>query len=90
MSSPFQGALPPPSQSSDLPEMWVLLGCVILASCLVVSLERQPGSGDSGCHGPRGGGGSQREAGGTTVSSLCVAGKGPSSLGSQCPPAPLS
>lgn len=48
MSSPFQGALPPPSQSSNLPETWVLLGCVVLASCLVVSLERQPGSGDSG------------------------------------------
>ena len=60
MSSPFQGALPPLSQSSDLPEMWVLLGCVVLASCLVVSLERQPGSGDLGRHGPRGGGGSQR------------------------------
>lgn len=48
MSLPFQGALPPPSQSSDLPETWVLLGCVVLASCLVVSLERQHGSGDSG------------------------------------------
>lgn len=84
MSSPFQRALPPLSQPSDLPEMWVLLGCVVLASCLVVSLERTESLGQvtRGCHAPRGAGGSQREAGGATVSSPCVAGKGPS-LGSQ-------
>lgn len=80
MSSPFQRALPPLSQPSDLPEMWVLLGCVVLASCLVVSLERTESLGQvtRGCHAPRGAGGSQREAGGATVSSPCVAGKGPS------------
>lgn len=85
MSSLFQGALPALSQPSDLPEMWVLLGCVVLASCLVESLERTESLGQvtRGRRGPRGAGGSQREAGGATVSSPCVAGKGPSSLGSQ-------
>lgn len=88
MSSPFQGALPPLSQPSDLPEMWVLLGCVVLASCLVVSLERTESLGQVtwGCHGPRGAGGSQREAGGATVRG----GEGALLAGVPAPPAPLA